>query len=917
MSSFCNGFGTNTGSSSRAKFDDPFLLPSAEYMPETMHEAMNFCRYLYLNNPEYRRASHRVTRHFIQDYRIDAQSDHEKAEVKDFLDYKLKLRLAMMEMGDDWSCFAGDTAVPTREGVFKIKELAGRTADVINENGDFSKAEFNSFGEQPLIKVELKDGQTFHATPEHLWKVKIGNGELKDVRTENLRLSHVIPRQAAQRPEKDADYQAGVRHGFIFGDGCKDNQSKPNSQTRACFIGEKDKAMWPFFEDHHNAIKPRKDETRYDAWFQCGHPGNYKDLPSDTESPAYWYGFVCGFIAADGHVDKRDGCVSISQSRKWVLEKIAPHLPRFGMIATSIGGPFERTGKFTGRDGTTYECDGEMFVLRIQRRSVVEDDLILTDHVSSFNVNKTPDLNYGEFVGIKSLTKTDRVEEVFCCLEPETHKFVIGNGILTSNCYGNAYYRVHFPFKRMLFRVNPKGKKIWYDIGAFALDDLKFHLNDLKYSLKDPATGVVEKFEFIDVKQKNKDAIALVKYDPRLIDVIHANYTKKTRYLYRLPDNIVADVRANNIFQINNLSKKMLTAIRDKKNLLFSENEMFHFKAPTISGVSDGGYGLPEIIANFRLLYQLQVYKKIDESVALDYMLPFRLLSLDKSGSGNTSAQKMDAVEWKRNMQHIIKTRRKDKTAMFAVPGPVSYSESGGEGKSLAPKDLIEYQTNNMLNAMGYPAELYNMSLKSESLPSAIRLFEQTFWFIHENYNNFTRWVVNKINNYLNNQRIDVSILPPSMADNIEKQNLMLQLVAQGEISRSHVFKWLGIDDPVEEFRDRQNEEAEFAKIEKEVQERTQREMESQESLRAAADAGTEPPADQPGTTPMDVEEKAMATAQDWLSIEGDGDRRQAMNATKVQDFQLYTMAKQIMEEQRRAGASEGRQQVGAQAQQG
>jgi glutamyl-tRNA synthetase len=131
------------------------------------------------------------------------------------------------------------------------------------------------------------------------------------------------------------------------------------------------------------------------------------------------------------------------------------------------------------------------------------------------------------------------------------------------------------------------------------------------------------------------------------------------------------------------------------------------------------------------------------------------------------------------------------------------------------------------------------------------------------------------------------------------------------------VFKWLGIDDPVEEFRDRQNEEAEFAKIEKEVQERTQREMESQESLRAAADAGTEPPADQPGTTPMDVEEKAMAKAQDWLSIEGDGDRRQAMNATKVQDFQLYTMAKQIMEEQRRAGASEGRQQVGAQAQQG
>lgn len=577
--------GTNREGSYRAKFDDPFLLPSAEYMPETMHEAMDFCRYIYLNNPEYRRASQRVTRHFIQDYTIDTDSDSEKNELRDFLDYKLKLRLAMMEMGDDYSA------------------------------------------------------------------------------------------------------------------------------------------------------------------------------------------------------------------------------------------------------------------------------------------------------------------------------------------YGNAYYRVHFPFKRLLTRKDKNGKKVFYDINAFSIDGIRFDLKTLTYTVRDPKSGKNERFDFVDVKQKNKDGISLVKYDPRLIDVIHAPDTQKNLFLYRIPDNLVADVKNNNIFQINNLSRKKLIAIRDNKNIMFSENELFHFRAPTISGISDGGYGLPEIIANFRLLYQLQVYRKIDETVALDYMLPFRVLSLDHTGNGNASAQKMDAVEWKQQMQHIVKTRRKDKTAMFAVPGPIKYQEEGGQGKSLAPKDLIEYQTNNMLNAMGYPAELYTMSLQAEAMPSAIRLFEQTFWFIHENYNNFCRWVVGKINTYLNNQRVDVGIKPPSMADDIEKQNLMLQLMAQGEISRSHVFNWLGIDDPVQEFKDRQNEDAEFAKIQKNTEERVAREMDSDASLLAASDKGQQDQ-EAPGTTPMDVEERAQAKAQEWLGIPSDGERRQAMNATKAQDYELYSLAKQIMEEMRSSGASQGRQQVSEQAQQ-
>ena len=35
---------------------------------------------------------------------------------------------------------------------------------------------------------------------------------------------------------------------------------------------------------------------------------------------------------------------------------------------------------------------------------------------------------------VVSIKLTDRTEMVYCCNEPETHTFVIGNGYLTGNC---------------------------------------------------------------------------------------------------------------------------------------------------------------------------------------------------------------------------------------------------------------------------------------------------------------------------------------------------------------------------------------------------------------------------------------------------------------------------------------------------
>jgi hypothetical protein len=68
--------------------------------------------------------------------------------------------------------------------------------------------------------------------------------------------------------------------------------------------------------------------------------------------------------------------------------------------------------------------------------------------------------------------------------------------------------------------------------------------------------------------------------------------------------------------------------------------------------------------------------------------------------------------------------------------------------------------------------------------------------------------------------------------------------------------------------------------------------------------------------TPADTSSQADSLATYWLSIPSNGERTQAMNAVRMQNESLYDVAKGRMERMRAQGASQGRDQVGQQAQQ-
>lgn len=493
------------------------------------------------------------------------------------------------------------------------------------------------------------------------------------------------------------------------------------------------------------------------------------------------------------------------------------------------------------------------------------------------------------------------------------------------SCYGNAFVRIYFPFDRVLI---DKERGATYSLDLYQ-DVAKFHLKELKYEIPDPQEPRKKiKLSFRDIYVRDKGRIKIRLLDPRDVVIQHNFVSGNNSFIWKFPSELKKGCADGKLHVVNDIPLDMLRAMRDDQDFQFFEDEVFHFRAPTISGVSNRGWGLPDTLANYRDLHNLQVYRKIDEAIGLDYMVPFRIFSPELSTSESSQIRNVVMSNWKTEIQRIVANRRKDKFAIHALPFPVKYDEHGANGKELTPKDLLEYQTNSMLDGMGYPAELFTGSLQVQQVPTAVRLFENSHMFIHFGFSDLLQWVVKKISKFMGEQEIRAKMTRPALADNLDRQNVRLQLSSAGEISRKSAYGFLGIDDPVEEKKKRLEEDAEIQKEQIAVEQEVRQQMESgtiNQQLDAQAEAaqqqqagGSLPGGDPSGgggqVTPMDIQGQAEQLAQQWAQMP-QGDRSKHMQQVKAQDNQLYALAKEALEEMRSSAKSQGLQQFNAQAQ--
>ncbi len=328
-------------------------------------------------------------------------------------------------------CLAGDTGVLTPDGVRPIRDLAGTTARLLTTSqadgrggGKWVKSPVRSFGVQPLLKVILRRNgvdKIIHATAGHRWFVKrtAGTASYRDeVLTSDLQSGQKLSYCYAQRHKTTRPSPIGIAHGFTYGDGTRSRKG-----AVAQFCGDKDKALIPYF-DLHPIVDIAPGVRR-----ALDLPRFFKEKVDLAESPSYLYGWLAGYVAADGHVDK-EGYVSISSVDRSSIEHVRAVCNLLGVHTTTIT---------TSRSSGGYKPGSYSHVTRIDPASLTKEFFLIQEHRQRWLDNQDKQRKDYRSYTVVAVEETDRVEEVFCAVVDDTHSFALEDNILTGNCYRDTF----------------------------------------------------------------------------------------------------------------------------------------------------------------------------------------------------------------------------------------------------------------------------------------------------------------------------------------------------------------------------------------------------------------------------------------------------------------------------------------------
>lgn len=352
-------------------------------------------------------------------------------------DYAAQNRLAMVELTmkalrkylpgftvtqEAINCFAGETRVLTKKGVYPIRELAGTNCELLTSDGEWVDAPVKAFGKQELLKITLSRSgviKTIRATATHKWFLQNVQRKPSEVTTTQLKVGD---RLAASFPNpiiEDMPSEA-IARGFVYGDG-----SAAHGKSYANFCGDKPKDLLPFFSEY-GPVYTYKDVKRVTklplSW--------KKEYPSLDSDPGYLRGWLAGYFAADGDVGAT-GRPTLTSSSREDLEFVRN-------LCTTIG-----IGTFGIRERTS--CTGyrneawTLYLVGLMRGDLGDDFFIRENHLANFRAGKSAaERRRWNVVKVES---TGEVEEVFCAIVEGTHSFTLEDNILTSNCHHNYVER--------------------------------------------------------------------------------------------------------------------------------------------------------------------------------------------------------------------------------------------------------------------------------------------------------------------------------------------------------------------------------------------------------------------------------------------------------------------------------------------
>jgi hypothetical protein len=517
--------------------------------------------------------------------------------------------------------------------------------------------------------------------------------------------------------------------------------------------------------------------------------------------------------------------------------------------------------------------------------------------------------------------------------------------------YGNSFTSLVIPFRRYL--SCPRCYTEWPLRKVYNTPEFKFQWQDFDFHAQCPNSecNYNGAWHHIDRRSGEEADIHVKRWDPHYMEILYDTLTDDTSYIWKIPEDYRQDIRRGKLFHLERANWEVIQAVKNNKALQFDQDIIYHMKDDALAGVRNKGWGISKVLSNFGQAWYVQVLHRYNEAIALDYVIPFRvIMPASKGGAADPASQ--DPVlganmgTFVSRVNRMIARRRRDPATWNVIPFPLEYKALGGDANQLAPKDLLDQGIDHLLNAAGIPADMYKGTLTMSAAPPALRLFESYWAPLTHNMNGFLGWLVEAIAKTLNWEPVTARLMKVTHADDMNRQAAKLQLMMAKQISQTTGLRSVGMD-----FEDEQKQLLEEEKFVSDETQKMQEEMADEAQMQqavqgaaagaagaggaapggaapaGAAAAGAVPQNGAPAggggggpagsgantpVTPQELMQKAEQIAGQMQALP-DSQRQSEMITLKKTDPTLHALVKSRMDDQKQQAQLQGGQQVLAQ----
>ena len=287
---------------------------------------------------------------------------------------------------------------------------------------------------------------------------------------------------------------------------------------------------------------------------------------------------------------------------------------------------------------------------------------------------------------------------------------------------------------------------------------------------------------------------------PQDMLVQYNQLTGSYRYFYKMPSHIKDAIKRGDQVYLEDSPEVFLKAAQTDDLIEFPEDMFFHARTSTLASMDKlyKGWGLPIFMPCFDEFVRLQHLDKFNEAVTMDYIAPTRVISPDaanlKAGVDDPNRMPMSGATFRSFIQQSLRSVKENPTTWIVSPVPVQYQMLGGEAKQLAPVDLMEWYTTQILADMGIPQEFKQTTFQVVAPSMGLRMFERQWIGYAKSLHKFTTWFGQKVCDAekIENMTVDLDITS-FVEDDMNKQ-VLLQLMQGGVISKTDVLKRFGVD---------------------------------------------------------------------------------------------------------------------------